>query len=173
MFYKSQPASLYYYFSPMTTDRTISLSPLTSGTLSYKIQSVTLNDTDYTAFTSTDRVLSIPAGVGGKFKVTYAPNVSAIAEESPAKATEFVLYQNYPNPFNPSTTIKFRIPQRSQVSLKVFDILGNEVADLIHEELSAGSYEKRFIADGLASGVYIYRLSAGNARMAKKFVLVK
>lgn len=173
MFYKSQPASLYYYFSPVSTDRYITLSPLTSGTLSYKIQSVTLNDTAYTDYTASDRVLSIRAGIGGKFKVTYAPNVSAIAEEALGKASDFALLQNYPNPFNPSTTIKFRIPGQSHVSLKVFDILGNEVADLIHEELSAGSYEKKFVAGGLASGVYIYRLQAGNMQASKKFVILK
>jgi mannose/cellobiose epimerase-like protein (N-acyl-D-glucosamine 2-epimerase family) len=173
LFYKNQPASLYYYFSPAASGRNIALSPLTSGTLSYKIQSVTLNDTAYNTFTAADRILSIPSGIGGKFKVTFAPNVSGVAETTPAKATEFTLYQNYPNPFNPSTTIRFRIPQQSQVSLKVYDILGNEVADLIHEELSAGSYEKRFFANDLASGVYVYRLTAGNLQQSKKLVVVK
>jgi len=173
MFYKNQPASLYYYFSPMTIDRTIALNPLTSGTLSYKIQSITRNDTAYTAFSSADRVLNIPAGVGGKFKVTYQPNAASYADNGTIKATDFILYQNFPNPFNPSTTIKFHIPALSQVSLKVFDLLGNEVAELIHDELQAGSYEKRFVATNLASGVYVYRLVAGSLQIAKKLVIVK
>ncbi|HMU42885.1 MAG TPA: T9SS type A sorting domain-containing protein [Ignavibacteriaceae bacterium] len=78
--------------------------------------------------------------------------------EKPVEA--FKLSDNYPNPFNPSTTISFSIPERSFVTLKVYDILGREIANLVNEELKAGSFEKTFDASTLSSGVYIYRITA-------------
>ena len=72
----------------------------------------------------------------------------------------FELSTNYPNPFNPSTTISFSIPEKSFITLKVYDMLGREVAELVNEELQTGSFEKTFEASSLASGVYIYRITA-------------
>ena len=85
----------------------------------------------------------------------------------------FVLYQNYPNPFNPSTKIKYAIPQASNIVIKVFDILGNEIVTLVNEEKSTGEYEIEFDATGLTSGVYYYTLTAGDFRSTKKLVLLK
>lgn len=85
----------------------------------------------------------------------------------------FVTVQNYPNPFNPSTTISFSIPEKSFVTLKVYDILGKEVAVLVNEELQSGSFEKTFDASSLASGVYIYRLQAGGITELRKMMLTK
>jgi len=73
---------------------------------------------------------------------------------------EFSLSENYPNPFNPITTISFSIPERSFVTLKVYDMLGREIAELVNEELETGSFEKTFDANNLASGIYIYRITA-------------
>ena len=70
--------------------------------------------------------------------------------------------QNYPNPFNPTTKIRYEIPERSFVTLKVYDVLGNEVATLVNEEKPVGSYEVEFNGFGLPSGIYFYRLSAGD-----------
>jgi photosystem II stability/assembly factor-like uncharacterized protein len=91
---------------------------------------------------------------------------------------DYRLYQNYPNPFNPVTTIKFEappvLPEREvTVTLKVYDILGRESAILVNEPLSPGSYEVTFDASGLPSGVYFYKLSAGNYTDTKKMVVVK
>jgi len=86
---------------------------------------------------------------------------------------QFILEQNYPNPFNPSTTIQFRIPNSSFVNLKVYDILGNEVATLVNEEKSTGSYEVNFNSKGLSSGIYFYTISAGNFIETKKMVLMR
>jgi len=83
------------------------------------------------------------------------------------------LYQNYPNPFNPTTTIKYTIPQTSFITLKVFDILGREVAVLVNEEKPAGSYEVDFNASQLSSGVYIYQLKSGSFIQIKKMVLIR
>lgn len=92
-------------------------------------------------------------------------------------ADVFTLAQNYPNPFNPSTKINFSIPKSGVVSLKVYDILGNEVADLVNENLSAGSYSVDFNAaeNGvtLSSGVYFYRLRSNDFTAVKKMYLVK
>jgi hypothetical protein len=91
---------------------------------------------------------------------------------------EFILYQNYPNPFNPITVIKYEIPGQARndnalVTLKVYDLLGREVATLINEEKPAGRYEVIFDASSLASGVYFYRLEAGSFSSAKKMLLIK
>jgi hypothetical protein len=85
----------------------------------------------------------------------------------------YALYQNYPNPFNPITTIEFDIPKTSEVTLKIFDILGEEVATLVSDRLSAGSYSYEWDASQNASGVYIYRLKAGNYVETRKMILMK
>jgi hypothetical protein len=85
----------------------------------------------------------------------------------------FRLEQNYPNPFNPVTNINFAIPQNEFVTLKVFDILGRETAVLISKNLTAGSYTVDFNASNLSSGIYFYRLEAGNYFDTKRMVLVK
>ena len=85
----------------------------------------------------------------------------------------FKLFQNYPNPFNPSTTIKFSLPKSSFVSLKVYNLLGEEVATLVNEQKQAGNYSITFDAKGLPSGTYLYTLLAGETRIMKKMVLIK
>ena len=84
-----------------------------------------------------------------------------------------MLNQNYPNPFNPTTTISFSIPSSAFTSLKVYDILGNEVATLVNEEKPAGEYDITFDASALTSGVYLYRLNVGNISEMKKMILMK
>ena len=90
---------------------------------------------------------------------------------------EYALAQNYPNPFNPSTTIRYQIPQDGIVTLKIYDVLGAEVATLVNEQKAAGKYEVNFSATGrasaLASGVYIYKIQAGSFASSKKMLMVK
>jgi hypothetical protein len=86
---------------------------------------------------------------------------------------EFVLYQNYPNPFNPITRIQYQVSSFSQVTLKVYDILGNIIATLINEEQPAGNYEVNFDASKYTSGVYFYSLKAGDFVQTKKMILLK
>ena len=86
---------------------------------------------------------------------------------------EFKLEQNYPNPFNPTTTIQYQLPAMSKVTLKVYDIFGSEVATLINEEQEAGYKEVEFNGSSIASGMYIYRLTAGSFSIIKKMILVK
>ena len=87
--------------------------------------------------------------------------------------SEFKLYQNYPNPLNPSTTIKYSIPKSSQVSLKIFNTLGEELETLVNEEKTAGMYNVQFTINNLASGVYFYRLQAGSFVESRKMILLK
>jgi len=85
----------------------------------------------------------------------------------------FALYSNYPNPFNPSTTIEYDLPQLSNVELKVYDMLGNEVQTLVSGERPAGKYRVQFSSAGLPSGLYFYRLRAGERVEVKKMVVVR
>jgi len=85
----------------------------------------------------------------------------------------YTLSQNYPNPFNPSTMIEFSLPKQSPVDLKVFNILGQEVATLVHETLPSGVHSVRFDATNLASGTYIVRINAGDFTSSKKMLLLK
>ncbi|MCH8942325.1 MAG: T9SS type A sorting domain-containing protein [Bacteroidetes bacterium] len=85
----------------------------------------------------------------------------------------FSLSQNYPNPFNPSTVISFQLSSVSKVSLKVYDLLGREVAVLVNEEKPAGIYKVNFNAGNLPSGVYFYKMKAGSFVQTKKLILMK
>jgi hypothetical protein len=85
----------------------------------------------------------------------------------------FELKQNYPNPFNPTTKISYSVANKSDVSLKVYDVLGKEVATLVNTTKDAGNYEVNFNASDLASGLYIYKLTAGNFVSTKKMMLLK
>jgi len=99
--------------------------------------------------------------------------VTAVNDKNNPILENFRLSQNYPNPFNPSTTIVFSLPSGSLVSLKVFDFIGREVAILYSGELPAGTYEQRWDAANLPSGIYFYRLQAGSFSETKKLVLLK
>jgi hypothetical protein len=88
-------------------------------------------------------------------------------------ANEFSLIQNYPNPFNPTTTISFSIPSSAFTSLKIYDVLGNEVATLVNEEKPAGNYKVSFNASSLSSGTYFYRIRAGSFIETRKMILMK
>jgi Secretion system C-terminal sorting domain len=98
---------------------------------------------------------------------------SKVVEVSIKVPEKFALEQNYPNPFNPGTKINFVIPKSSFVNLKVYDVLGNEVATLVEEEKQAGSYEVNFDASQLSSGVYFCKLTAGDFIETKKMLLMK
>jgi hypothetical protein len=94
-------------------------------------------------------------------------------DEEDVLPNEFVLQQNYPNPFNPSTVINYQLPVSGQVTLKVYDVLGNEVATLVNEYRDAGTYETEFNEEKLSSGVYFYQLKAGSFFETKKMVYLK
>ncbi|MBT8380647.1 MAG: T9SS type A sorting domain-containing protein [Ignavibacteria bacterium] len=86
---------------------------------------------------------------------------------------DFALSQNYPNPFNPVTIINYQLPAKIFVSLKIYDVLGNEIAALVNEEKPPGKYEVEFDATNLTSGTYFYKLQAGNFVETKKMILLR
>ncbi|NNG27841.1 MAG: T9SS type A sorting domain-containing protein [Ignavibacteriaceae bacterium] len=101
------------------------------------------------------------------------PIFTSVEETNNPLLSDFELFQSFPNPFNPTTTINYQIPEFSFVTLKVYDVLGNEVATLVSEEKPTGSYEVEFNATTLPSGIYFYRLQAGSFFETKKMVLMK
>ncbi|MFI5406317.1 MAG: YCF48-related protein [Nitrososphaerales archaeon] len=110
---------------------------------------------------------------GAILRTTNGGTTFVEEEELNEIPSEFVLLQNYPNPFNPSTKIKYSIPQSSNVTIKVFDILGNEIETSVNEEKPVGSYEITWYAANLPSGIYFYQLKAGVYTAVKKMILLK
>jgi photosystem II stability/assembly factor-like uncharacterized protein len=109
----------------------------------------------------------------GKILKTTNGGVTFVRQTGDALPARAQLLQNYPNPFNPSTTISYQLTATSPVRLKIYDLLGCEVATLVDEPQNPGSYDTTFDGGGLASGVYYYRLNAGSFVDAKKFLLVR
>jgi photosystem II stability/assembly factor-like uncharacterized protein len=123
----------------------------------------------------TDSVVLYLAGQGGAILKSINGGISSsIKKISESVIKSFSLSQNYPNPFNPSTNIRYKIPKNSFVILKVYNILGKEIATLVNEKLSPGEYESTFDGGNLPSGVYFYSLYADGVRIdTKKMVLLK
>ncbi len=128
----------------------------------------------------TDKEYSRNLHSGNGIELVFIKSVTSIKNPAVDIPALFILYQNYPNPFNPNTKIRYSIPpfsgKKSAVSivqLKIFDILGNEVAALVNEEQAPGNYEVELNASKLASGVYLCRLDFGNRHLSKKILLLK
>ena len=105
--------------------------------------------------------------------ITLSSDTTSSVNEYKNVLYDFYLSQNYPNPFNPLTKIKYSIPKSGLVTLKVYDLLGNEIATLVNEEKQSGIYEVEFDASSLSSGIYFYQLQAGGFISTKKLVLLK
>jgi hypothetical protein len=131
-------------------------------------------------------VLRLVAGVfDNTIPFTLGPNGSisyeggsllvplSIEDQLPEIPTEFALFQNYPNPFNPTTTIRYHVPEQAHVAIRIYDVMGREVADLVNDQHPAGAYEITWDARSYASGVYYYRISAGDFVSVRRLVLMK
>lgn len=105
-------------------------------------------------------------------KVGYG-TLTDVNDEQETSPETFELYQNHPNPFNPSTILSYQVPSLSHVSLKIYDILGKEVATLVEDNQEMGKYSVQFNAKNLASGMYIYQIKAGDFISSKKLMLMK
>ena len=130
-----------------------------------------IKETSDGGYIITGHTLSYGAGLHDVWLIRIGSNVTE--NETQIRFSSFNLYQNFPNPFNPSTTINYQIPELSIVIIKVYDVLGNEIATLVNEEKPAGKYAVNFIANNLPSGVYLYRLKAGEFVSAKKMIILK
>jgi photosystem II stability/assembly factor-like uncharacterized protein len=145
----------------------------------------TNNGSDWTDVTTgltslTIRALKVSGSylyVGGEnsgvWRRPLSEMITGAEDEQNSLPESYALYQNYPNPFNPSTKIKYSVTQSSNVLLKVFNVLGNEIVTIVNEEKPAGTYEVQFNGTGLPSGIYFYKLQAGNFVETKKMILLK
>jgi hypothetical protein len=121
-----------------------------------------------------DHEIGWAVGTFGTILKTTNGGVTFIEDENNiTQPKDFLLEQNYPNPFNPSTKISYQLPNAGNVTLKVFDVLGREVATLVDEYKNAGRFEVEFNANNLPSGVYFYQLKAGEFVETKKMILLK
>ena len=131
------------------------------------------NSRDIYSLAVNDQYMFAASYAGGVWKRPLSEIITVVDNSVQNKPERFSLGQNFPNPFNPSTTIKYSIPKNSLVRLKVYNILGEEVAILVNEEKPVGTYEVKFNATNLPSGVYFYRLQAGSFVETKKMIIIK
>ena len=110
---------------------------------------------------------------GGNTNGVHRREMTTVSVDDKSIENSFAVMQNYPNPFNPSTTINYEIPTQSHVSIKVYDVLGKEVASLVNEMKAPGNHHVQFSASNFASGVYFYKVSANNFIDVKKMILSK
>lgn len=168
------------YFVMITADGSVSgfgLSSLGEEVWLENENGLIIDDTNFPALDTTQSYCRYPDGTSGwqiSNSITRGlPNTITNVENEFNLISEYRLNQNYPNPFNPTTTINYTIPMTSNVSLKVFNVLGKEVATLVNETKNAGNYSINFNAVGLSSGVYFYQLTTDNFTSTKKFTLMK
>jgi photosystem II stability/assembly factor-like uncharacterized protein len=157
----------HFYNILRSTDDGISWQEINSGLDSASVNCLIITNDDY-----------LLAGTGGKGVYRSVNKTTSIDNSFVEMPNSFFLEQNYPNPFNPITKIKYSIPsvgtQRAvSVQMKVYDVLGNEIATLVNEEKPAGIYEINFDGTGLSSGIYFYQLRAGYFTETRKMILLK
>ena len=147
----------------LSTNRGRSWTAVNSGLTKMEVRSLSISGANLFAGT-------FDAGVWRRPLSDMITSVDPVTGNLPQV---FLIHQNYPNPFNPSTTIKYELPKASEVKLSIYDMLGREVSVLVNERRNAGVHEVKFDGAGLSSGVYFYRLQAGNSVQAKKLVILK
>jgi photosystem II stability/assembly factor-like uncharacterized protein len=152
------------YLSSLTDKDIISLTLVDSNTVS----SLTVNN--YNKYSKNS---NIAGGDTTYFLTVSSEPLVSVDDEKSAALTQYKLHQNYPNPFNPTTKISWQSPVSSHQSLKVYDVLGNEIATLVDEYKPAGNYEVDFNQMNISSGIYFYKLSAGSFSETKKMILMK
>lgn len=186
-----QTVNGYYQFQPVGADVTLSIyayyfgDGLLLGTGYIDIENaassytqfsfdVWLSDTPDSLLLQVELTGTDAANIGS-YALVDQLSLGGTSDVEPISFTpsDYSLKQNYPNPFNPTTTIEFSIPEESFVELKVYDVLGNEVATLANDNFAAGTYRADFNGNNLTSGTYFYRLITGNYVALKKMLLLK
>ncbi|MEW6652226.1 MAG: T9SS type A sorting domain-containing protein [Bacteroidota bacterium] len=166
----------YRYTIHRAADKSFAPEPAGFGKNAYRVRFIAMTGKNkfvqpYTAPIDKWSTVEDKSAQSEKFPTGYDP--TNIQELETGIPTKFTLDQNYPNPFNPTTKIKFAIPADENVSLKVFNVLGQEVATLVNKQLKAGSYSFDWNAANLSSGVYFYRIEAGSFNQTRKMLLLK
>jgi len=168
--YKKKNSSTYSYFASTTStyyvDYTESVYSIRNGNkiyISYKVKAVD-SSSKKSVFTPSSKAFAVNGGIE---KTTLEENVTNV------NPTKYMLYSNYPNPFNPSTQISYQIPKNSFVSLVIYNSLGQEITKLVNRYQSSGKYTVEFNAKILPSGLYVYKLNAGEFISVKKMILIK
>jgi photosystem II stability/assembly factor-like uncharacterized protein len=148
----------------LTQNNGMSWTQINEGLTNLNIRSLTISDDDY-----------LFAGTTNGFVCTrpLSEIITAVRETENKQPSVYTLSQNYPNPFNNSSVLRYSIPNSSQVILKIYNTLGEEIETLVNEEKQAGTYEISWATSGLPSGVYFYRLQAGDFVQTKKMILLK
>ncbi len=169
LFLTRKPVTLHYRFAPSSASRNVLLTPLAISDNTLRIQQVLLDGQVYASYDLDNRVLSLPAGIGGRFEVTYQRiDPTFVADRRRKTLPESIeLYQNYPNPFNPSTTIAYDLLKPAHIRLLIYDVLGRHIRTLSDTRQQVGHFQTSW--DGtddqkvpVAAGVYFCRLEAGD-----------
>ena len=145
----------------------------TDGGNNFTIQQTPLTDSFFDIFFPFDALKGYAVGSNGSIVMTTTGGITYINKISSEIPNSYSLSQNYPNPFNPITVISFRLAVNSFTSIKIYDILGREITTLVNEMLSPGTYEVEWNAGNYSSGVYYYKLSAGEYKETRKMILIK
>jgi hypothetical protein len=173
------------HLSPPTSHQELMFQGHTSNGYDFDIGYIWLDKNyEFIINSDTSSKLWIAIGIWGNWegpKTYYLDSLSIrIQENNPNSLpndrevlNKYYLHQNYPNPFNPITKIGFEVPKEGNVSLKIYNLAGREVATLIDKYVSAGAYEVEFNAEGLSSGIYYYRLKSNDFNQIKKMILIK
>ena len=149
-------------------DGSFMLEGLSSG--SYQLVSSTV---DYSSASVSNVTLESSNNYLNVNVVLTEDGLTSVKSESNSIVTTYALSQNYPNPFNPSTLISYQLPTNGLVTIKVYNVIGKEIATLVNEFQQSGNYSKEFNANGLTSGVYFYTIKSGNFSATKKMILMK
>ncbi len=163
---------LYISFKKADNSWTTAQSMDCINTPSHELCPIITADGKYLFFLSMRSGLSLPYWVDAQVIEDLRPT-TGINDRDKQSPWEFQLFQNYPNPFNPATKIEYSIPHSSKVLIKIYDILGNEIATLVNGQKQIGTYEVEFIAKKLSSGVYLYRMISGDYCKTQKMVLLR
>lgn len=169
LFYRHQPATLYYYFRPQNNARNIILNPTSANFDQLKIKSVKLDGENFSNFNHNSRELMLDKNIGGVFEVQFEleNNPTDITEISVENDTEktFKIYKNYPNPWHSSTTFKYILYEAKHVQIDVMDITGKKITTFVNKLQQPGSYSLQFHQQEflqLVPGIYFYKIAIDN-----------
>ena len=169
LFLHEDIATLHYKFDSSSESRSISLSPLSAPPGDILIAAVRKDGASYSDYSTSERVLNIPAGVSGHFEVDFSISTQVSTED--VATTAFELDQNFPNPANGETEITFSIPVAGHVTLNLFDTIGRRVRSVVDEYQPAGQHSVSVSTQDLATGMYVYVLKSGGTAVSRTMAI--